>query len=174
MTTAAPDDLYAVGRIMAAWGRRGQVRLKLLTDFPEGMARKGELWLWDERRGRRPCRVTEVRILRKSFLASLEGVDTMTAAEDLRGALLMVDRDHLEPLPPGTFYRHDILGLAVEDETGRHVGRVAEIWETGAHDVWVVRGQGREVLVPAVREHVAGVDLAGRVARVTGIDVPEE
>jgi 16S rRNA processing protein RimM len=150
------------------------VKVKLLTDFPDGLARKGELWLWDERRGKRPCRVTEIRTQQQKVVASIEGVDTMTAAEELRGALLMVDRDHLEPLPEDTFYRHDILGLAVEDETGRRLGRVEDIWETGANDVWVVRGEGGEILVPAVRTHVVGVDLAGRVARVAGVGATEE
>ncbi len=70
---------------------------------------------------------------------------------------------HLETLPPGEHYWFELVGCRVEATSSGEIGTVKEIWETGAHDVLVIeRPDGRQVLLPAVREFLREIDVAGR------------
>lgn len=147
-----------MGRIVGPWGNRGLVKVLPMTDFPERLPGKGEVWLQSGASEARRFTIREGRLHKGLVLLGLEGVPDMNAAEALRGCLVMVDREHLERLPERTWWRHEILGLAVRREDGTPLGRVTDIISTGAHDVWVIRGGGGETLVPAVREIVLEVD----------------
>jgi len=73
---------------------------------------------------------------------------------------LLIPMQSAEPLPEGVYYRWQILGLAVVELEGQHLGTVAEILETGANDVYIVRGDGpRELLLPAIESVILEVDL---------------
>jgi 16S rRNA processing protein RimM len=85
-------------------------------------------------------------------------VNDRNAAELLRGSWLYVSKDVLPELPEGSFYRFQLLGLAVRTEEGKALGRVEDILEAGPHDVCVVRGEDGEVLIPAV-DALVRVDL---------------
>ncbi len=94
---------------------------------------------------------------------ALKGVATRAAAEAFRGALVMSDPAHLGALSEGEYYGYQLLGCRVEAEDGRVIGTVREIWETGAPDVLVVEASdGREHMIPAARELLREVDVAGR------------
>jgi len=153
-----------VGRIVGTHGVRGQVRVRYFGDGPESLLDASELWLADsdedpsarrvvvERAG--TGRAGEVRL-------TLPDVRTREAAQELRGSLLLVDAAALEALPEGEFYWHELVGCAVEDTQGRSVGRVVEIWDTGAHDVLVVESRsGKRHLLPTARELMPEIDLA--------------
>jgi 16S rRNA processing protein RimM len=85
------------------------------------------------------------------------------AAQALRGLWVSADRRALQPLPAGEYYWCELVGCRVEDQAGRPIGTVREIWETGAHDVLVVEGEdGRRRLLPAAEAFLKEVDVAGR------------
>jgi 16S rRNA processing protein RimM len=95
----------------------------------------------------------------------LAGIEDRDAALALRGAEVEVEREALPALAAGEYYRCDIVGLGVWFDDGREIGVVTDVIETGANDVFVVRGaDGREVLVPVIADVVVAIDLgAGRV-----------
>jgi 16S rRNA processing protein RimM len=91
-------------------------------------------------------------------------IDDRNAAEALRGLDVLVAREDAVHLPEGQFFWHQVIGLRVEDTSGRALGAVSEILETGANDVYVVKGTGREILVPAIKDVVRVIDpAAGRM-----------
>jgi len=103
------------------------------------------------------------------FVLKIDGVDSIDAAETLRGRELRIAEEDLSPLPEGSYYHHQILGLPVVDESGRPLGRAAKILETGegATPVLVVLGEGGEVLLPLAAAFVRTIDLkAGRIVAV--------
>jgi 16S rRNA processing protein RimM len=91
----------------------------------------------------------------------LADVTTPDQAVALFGELLYIHRDDATRLPRGSYYEHDVVGLRVEATDGRQLGEVAEVLRTGANDVYVVRGDLGEVLIPAVRHVVKRVDVPG-------------
>jgi len=113
-------------------------------------------------------RVAAVSVLNSPFLLlTVDGCASVEAAEALRGASLWMAKEALPKLEGGAYYVADLLGMRVENAAGEPLGEVAEVIETGAADVYVVRGEGGELLLPATREVVRRVDLAERLIVVT-------
>jgi 16S rRNA processing protein RimM len=99
---------------------------------------------------------------RSQVLLALEGTTDRTAAEALVGARVLVAATALPPLEANEFYYHEIEGYEVATTEGRVLGEVAETFSTGANDVWVVRGAGREHLIPAIADVVRTIDRSAR------------
>jgi len=160
-----------VGRIGRAHGIRGEVSVDVRTDDPERRFTPGSVLVTDPA-GRGPLTVAAGRVHSGRLLVSFEGVPDRTAAEALRGTLLLAEVDDDEvAADPDEFYDHQLVGLAVETVDGLQVGEVAEMLHLPGQDVFGVRrSDGTEVLVPFVAEIVPDVDLAaGRVV----VDPPE-
>jgi 16S rRNA processing protein RimM len=77
----------------------------------------------------------------------------------LRGELIYLRLEDLPPLPEGEYYPHQLEGLAVFTEQGEPLGRVMEILKPGANDVYIVRGNAREILLPAIPQMIREVRL---------------
>ena len=159
-------EWIVVGRVTGAWGIRGEVKVEPLTDAPHRFNSGGVLYL-DEQ----PTRVLGSRKQKGQFVLKLDGVEDRNRAETLAGVEISVPRDQVSPLPAGSYYHFQIIGLEVWSEKSVKLGTVREILQTGAHDVYVVaKDQGGDLLLPAVAEVVLEVDEAhGRVV----VRVPE-
>jgi len=98
------------------------------------------------------------------MLLKLVGCDTRDAAQGLRGMLVQIRTTDAAPLGEGEYYTYQVEGLIVETDVGEVLGKVVDVIETGANDVYVVRGPRGEVLLPAIHEVVLEIDLtAGRM-----------
>jgi 16S rRNA processing protein RimM len=152
------EDMAVVGRIARAHGIRGQVIVNPETDFPEERFQPGaELFV--ERGGRVDAlTVTTARFHRDRPVIGIAGIETMTDAETLAGLELRVPVDRLAALPPGTFYRHDLVGCRVETRDGAPVGVVSNVEGTMSGSRLVVDGEAGEVLIPLVGEICTLVD----------------
>jgi 16S rRNA processing protein RimM len=146
---------------LTAHGVKGELKCLVVTDFPDQRFKRGNRLLL----GSEPRVVRSARRQGDLVYLRLDGIDDRTAAEALRGQELVVPRTEAVPLPEGQFYWDQVLGLRVEDTAGQLLGTVADILETGANDVYVVRGGPRgEVLIPAIKDVVRAIDpAAGRM-----------
>lgn len=155
----APPAYVVVGRIARPHGIRGELRLVPDTDFPERLSHLDEAILLKDGRPT-AVRVASVRPHGNGMLIKLVGIDSKTSAMQWRGADLAVPRGRAAALPQGRHYVFDIVGLRVVTEDGQEVGTVQEILRTGSNDVYVVRGSGREHLIPAISSVVIAIDPA--------------
>ncbi len=150
--------MIAIGKIVAPHGVRGDVRVVPLTDFPDRFQTLKKVLL----QGGRELAVETVRYHKQFVILKFRGLDSRDAADTLRGKLLEVTRDNLVPLPEGHFYVFDIVGLKVYDEAGDYIGTVTDVLHTGSNDVYVAEREGeRPVLIPALKEVVKAIDVAG-------------
>ena len=160
------DDMVLVGCIARAHGNRGQVIVDPQTDFPDERYKPGSIVYI--RRGAadaaiEPLTITAARFHRGRPIIALDGVDTMNKAEELAGSELRVAADALQPLPPGTFYQHDLIGCSVETPEGVAIGTVTSVEGAGVGSRLVVHGRGSvEILIPLTTAIVVGVHLAAR------------
>ena len=154
--------MVVVGRIARAHGNRGQVIVDPETDFPEERFRAGSVLQIRRRDATESLTIADVRFHRGRPIVGLTGVDTMDAAEALAGTELRVDVEALQPLPPGSFYHHDLVGCAVEMPDGRLVGQVSSVEGEATGSRLVVKGQDGDVLIPLVEGICLRVDIAGR------------
>lgn len=145
--TGEPDYL-AVGFLRRPHGVAGEMLMDLHTDFPERLKPGRKLFLGEEHL---PVTLSRIRELGNGWLVKLKGIDTPEAAGQYRNTWLSVKTKDVPALPEGQYYQHQLLGLRVMDDEGRTLGSLAEILETGANDVYVVkREDGSELLLPAI------------------------
>jgi len=158
----------AVGQIVAPHGIRGEVKVEILTDFPERYRPGAKLYVGrsTEDPDAVPVEVATSRPHQGRMLVRLVSVSDRNGAELLRGLYLLVPEAEAMPLGEHENFVHDLIGLRVETEAGLEVGRLVEVIFTPANDVYVVHGPLGEVLIPALRHVVLSVDLAQRTMRV--------
>ena len=144
------------GRVVGTHGVRGELRVEPWCDSARFLTGFSEFY-WDG--GREKVKVVSSRPHKSLLLLKLEGVDTVEAADALRGRVLWLARKDAA-LPEGRYFVQDILGLsAVDADSGRVYGKVTDVFPTGANDVYqVTDGDGKEYLVPAIRDVVVRVD----------------
>ena len=157
-TLPAAADLITVGRIVAPHGVRGELRVRLETDFPERFEALRRAFVVQAGRVE-TIQITGRRPHRGGILMRLEGIETLDAAARLRGAAIAVSRSQAVPLGPDRYYLFEIIGLRVRTVDGRSLGVVAEVMQGPANDVYVIRGGGGEILIPALRDVVRRIDL---------------
>ncbi len=103
--------------------------------------------------------VVSARQAKAHLVVKFDAVRDRTAAEALRGAVLAVSEEQIDPPPAGSYYYYQIIGMEVWTEDGAPLGEVSEIISTGSNDVYVVRGpQGSETLAPALADVLLEVD----------------
>jgi 16S rRNA processing protein RimM len=160
-----PEPSYViVGRVRRPHGIRGEVRVEILTDYPERLVQRDSLYLAHPQS---PDEVKQyplesVRPHKGILLVKLGGIDDRDAAEELRGMLIQVPFEEAVPLEEGEYYHFQLIGMDVETETGEWLGRVADVLATGAHDVYVVRGPRGEVLLPAIEDVILELNTERR------------
>ena len=155
-------DLLLVGRVARAHGTRGQVIVNLETDFPDARFKPGKILLVGPEGSASPREIRDVRFHQGRPVIGLSGVETMEDAEALAGAELWVPSASLDPLPAGTFYRHDLVGCEVRDADGTVVGTVRQVEGTLDRSYLVVDANGTEVMIPMVSEFCTNVDVGAR------------
>lgn len=160
----APDYLL-IGHITGAHGLRGECRLRLVTNHPDSLREIATLYFGDEHE---PYAVRRIHLLPggKEAILRLQTVTSPEAAIELRGTSIWAAQADLPPLPAGELYHYQLLGLDVQTEAGTPLGRLAEIIETGANDVYVVRGVAGEQLFPAIESVIIQVDLDAGIMTV--------
>ena len=161
----AEQDRVCIGVISGVRGVRGDVRIKAFTEHPENLSAYGALQFEDG---------TVVDLVVKSLVkgevvAGITGVDDRTAAEALRGAKLYLDGAALPAPEEDEFYYHQLIGLAVLNETGQRIGEVIAVQDYGAGDLIDVKLTGRRssVLIPFTQNCVPVVNVKDGFLRVT-------
>jgi 16S rRNA processing protein RimM len=157
-----PEPSYVVvGVVRRPHGIRGEIRMEILTDYPERIPEHPYLYLappaTPDDATRYPVEV--VRAHQGVLLIKLGGCDDRDAAEELRGMLVQIPFEEAIPLEEGEYYHFQLEGMDVETNAGEWLGRVAEVLEAGAHDVFLIRGPRGEVLLPSVEDVIVQLDL---------------
>lgn len=149
----------AVGKIRRPHGLRGEVLLEVYTDFPERLKASKVVYA-GERHERLVIR--QARAHKDDLLLAFEEFQTPEEVERLRHRILYIATEDAAPLAEGEYYYYQLVGLTVIEEHGRELGRLSEILVTGANDVYVVRGERGEILLPAIPQVVRNIDLTAR------------
>jgi len=158
-----PEGLIAVGRLTKPHGLGGELvflpyvyDLELLPDLVQQ-----QVFLQQGQAPLHTATILEWRVAHKRVLVRLHGCKEIATAEALRGYEVFIPRSWFAPLPAGEYYWFEIEGLAVYTHDGCYLGPVVEIIYTGSNDVYVVRHGSQETLIPALRDVIQSIDLAG-------------
>jgi 16S rRNA processing protein RimM len=166
------DARVEVGRLGAAHGVRGWLRVQSFTDPPERLFEWRRWLLKTERGAEREVKVLDARRQGDGWIALLEGVVERDAASRLTGQMVVVERERLPPPGERAHYRDDLVGFEAKNLEGAVLGRVDHFVDTPGNAVMVIKGEGeREHLVPVTTQHLRKVDKA---ARELIVDWPED
>ena len=165
------NDYLRVGQIVRVHGVHGDVKIIPLTDDPARFRQLKTAYLETTAGAYAPVAVTSARFLPDAVLLHLEGYDSVERAETLKNVYLCVSRDNAVKLRKDTYFIVDLIGCETFDTNGKAYGKLTDVLETGAHDVYEI--DGGKLLVPALKKLLREVDVEnGRI--VLDADVLEE
>jgi 16S rRNA processing protein RimM len=158
--------MVVMGRIAAAHGIRGLVKIQPFTEHVDSLLDYPIWWIGHEHGPWRKVGVGQCEAHSKTLVAQLPDCPDRTAAEKLKGLLVAVPRSSLPQQEEGEYYWADLIGLAVVNGAGETLGTVVNLLETGANDVLSVRGDSGEILIPFVASAIRRVDLKDKTIHV--------
>ena len=149
-----------IGKITNVHGLHGEVKVYPWCDDAAFLCSFETLYT--DPQGKTSVNVLRAREQQGMAILQLEGVETREQAEAMRGTVLYMDRDEVE-LDEGTYFIQDLIGLTVTDaDTGKVYGKIRDVMQTGANDVYAVRDPEtkRDYLIPAIPDVVLETDIA--------------
>lgn len=163
------ESLYlAIGFIRRPHGVRGELIMDLHTDFPERIKPGRKVFIGEKYQ---PVTFDTVRSHNESLLISLRGYETLESIGRFRNQWVYIKAKDAPALPEGQYYKYELLDLIVKDDAGNLLGKLSEILETGANDVYIVKDEsGKEILLPAIPSVILKIDMQAKEITVHLID----
>ncbi|MBR5011184.1 MAG: ribosome maturation factor RimM [Clostridia bacterium] len=153
------------GKIVGTHGVRGEMRAEAWCDMPSNLTKYKKLYL--DAKGENALDIKGARVHKNIVLLTADGINSIEDAERLRGRTLFVARKDLK-LKKGAYLIVDLIGCRVLDnETGEALGEICDVSETGANDVWHIKKDGKEYLIPVIDSVVNEVDIDAETVKIT-------
>jgi len=158
-----------LGEILRPHGVRGELRMRILTDYPERITKLKTVYIGTstEANDIREFQVQYMRRHQDYGLLKLAEFDDRDDADTLRALFVMIPIEKAVPLEEGEFYLYQVIGLTVQTTEGQVIGTIREVLETGANDVYVLDSQEYgEVLIPVTDETIVKTDIQAGIVTI--------
>lgn len=153
------QEYFEVGQIVNIFGIKGQLKVKPFTDDMERFEELKTVYICKKNEMKK-VEIEDVKYNKQCVLLKVKGIEDLTEAEKYKGLFLKIDRKDAKKLPKDTYFIADILGLEVYTDEGELLGKVDDIFPTGANDVYVVKNElGKQILLPSIPEVIKEIDL---------------
>lgn len=150
---------FEVGQIVNTFGVKGVLKVKPFTDDVNRFEELKKVYICKKEK-LEEVEIEEVKYHKDMVLLKVKGIDDMNEAEKVKGLYLKIDRKNAKKLPKDTYFIADLLGLEVYSDTGELLGKVDDIFRTGANDVYVVKNEnGKQILLPGIPDVIKEIDL---------------
>lgn len=157
------EELVTIGKCVKPHGLNGEMRIKPITDFPERFEQTEKVFAHQQKDPVRPLTIIAVRGHHGGLLVKFQGVDSIDAANSLRGHFLSVPDDELVELEEDEYWHWELEGLAAYNPEGESLGVLKEVIHSPAHDLYLIETPGGDShLVPAVHQYVPEIDIEGQ------------
>ncbi len=164
-----------VGKILKPHGIKGYVRVFPTTDHPERFRALSKVRVIQPNRSALELTIEKVVVQTQGVLVKFAEISNRNDAESLRNARIVIDRSECLPLEKDSYYIFELIGCRVFTTAGEELGVLEEVWDLPANDVYVVRADEREILIPAVAEFIKQVDIENQRIVIEPVDglIPE-
>lgn len=153
------QQYFEIGQIVNHFGIKGMVKVNPFTD-DISQFEEMETILVDKKGSLKEMQIEEVKYSKNQVLLKLKGIETVEEAEKYRNCYLKLPREKARKLPKNTYFIADLIGLEVYTEEGNLLGKVEDIYNTGASDIYVIKDTfGKQILLPAIKDVIKKVDL---------------
>ncbi len=161
------DNYFTVGNIVNTQGIKGEVRLMPTVDDVSRFKLLDHVFL-EQRGSIKRYDIENVRFHKQFVLLKLKGIDDMTMAEALRGAVVKITEDMAIPCGEDEYYIRDLYDMEVFTAEGERLGIISDVIFTGANDVYAVSAEGRkDILIPAIKQCIINVDVENKKMTVS-------
>ncbi len=152
-------EYLIVGQLINTHGVKGEMKATALTDDPQRF--KKLKWVYIDKNGTlEKYDITGVKFFKQFVILKFKNIDSIEAAEKLKGLYMKIDRANAVKLPKDSFFITDILGMSVYDENNKLLGKLSDVIQTGSNDVYIVKNdEGKEILIPALKSVVKEISL---------------
>lgn len=164
------QTLYAIGQVTKAFGIKGDVIVRPMTASVARFKKLKRVYLGKQAGDTVEYGIEHVQTEARGVRLRFRNCTDRTTAETLVGSMLFVDEEQSIVPKKGTHFIHDVLGLHVVDEDDNSLGVVKDVLRMPAQDVYVIEHNGREWMLPAVKEFIASIDVKARTMRVRVIE----
>lgn len=164
------DTLIPVGKISGAHGVKGNFKVYSYSNNLESLRAARTLHVKGHNEEIREFRIKEVSGHAGKIILGLHGISDMDQVQSLVGSEICLYRSQLPQLEEDEYYWRDLIGLDVVTMEGELLGSIVDIFETGSNDVYVVKSEQREYLIPAIAEVIRSIDLEGGKMIVTPLE----
>ncbi len=145
------------GKIINTHGVKGAVKLESWCDSPETLADLSAIYfkIGDSFEQRK---IISATVMKHQVMAYIDGITDIDTAASLKETVVYADRDDI-PLDDGDFFIIDLVGLPVIDiDSGVEYGKISEVFNTGASDIYTVKTADGDRMIPAVPEFIIEID----------------
>lgn len=153
-------DFVQIGHAIRPHGVTGLLRIVSYAQSRETFLKAGSVFIGKASEELEERKVASIRGHGSLYLLKLSGADSVEKAEEFRGAEIFIRKEVLTEKEEGEFFHFELLGLGVYLDTGQYLGVLKRIFQTGSNDVYVVKGQGKEYLIPAIYQVIKEVNLS--------------
>ena len=147
-------EFITIGKIIAPWGIKGELKVKVVTDFPQRFTPCSKIYI-----NQQPMTINSTEWHKGKAIIKLNTINSIEDAQRLRGQPIEIHHSQVYPLPEGQYYHFQLTGLEVWTTQGELLGTVTEILTADSNDNYVVRGAKGEILIPAIEDVIKSIDL---------------
>ena len=156
---SSEPEFITIGEILAPWGIKGKLRVKVVTDFPQRFAPCSKIYI-----KRQPMTIGSTQWHKGKAIIKLNTIDCIEEAQRLNGQPVEIHHSQLEPLPEGQYYHFQLIGLEVWTTQGELLGNITDILAAASNDTYIISSAKGEILIPATEDVVKSIDLdRGRI-----------
>ena len=164
------DELVPVGKIIGTHGIKGLLKVYSYSGNIQSLQAAGTALLKDKKGTLSEHAIRTVTTHAGGFIMALDGFADINQVLTLNGSELYVRLSQLPVPDEDEYYWRDLIGLAVVTDQGLELGTIVDIFETGSSDVYVVRGESKEYLIPAIADVITLVDIPGNKMIITPLE----
>lgn len=159
MNNVSSEELLLIGKVIKPHGFKGLIRVWSYARTIESFLHTGMVFFKQDNQEPVIYTVLDVKPHKNIFLMRVKGMDTFEEADSFRGADILIEKNHLKRNNDDEYFWFELIDLRVYQDTGKYLGIIKEIFPTGSNDVYVVKQNDSEFLIPAVHEVVKKIDL---------------
>ncbi len=161
--------MYLVGKVLKPQGIKGEVKVEVITSFPEHFELLSELFLDDK--GKVALEIEKTRVSKNFVFIKFRNIQTRNEAETFRNKYLYIPESELLPLEDDEFYHHEIIGLSVFSEQGLYIGKIVDIEMYPENDMLAIKSDDKEIhLIPVVKELIKKIDIESQKVTIKVLD----
>ena len=158
--------MLEAGKIVNTHGLKGEVKVIAWTDYPDDFENIDYVYV-KRKKGDEKLHISSIKYQKNNLIIKFDEIKDINEAETYKNLILYVEREMLGELPEGVYYIADLIGLKVITSAGETIGEIADVFNTGANDIYDVKREGKKnMLIPVIDKVVKKVDIENKTVTV--------